>query len=162
MKLLASLREETDRGQTGDLTGWSSLVPGNRRQHLGWGLQGLWPFVIGWWWGNRAVLQESCVQSEVTILHLGGGSSSVEELKKTLLCIFLWVRTRTLSGGCTNLWLFLLFLYPLPSLISNRLNPPFGAQGRSRRLNEAYILQTRNGEHRTDLYSRAPQSPAPF
>ena len=132
MKLLALLRDEIDRGQTEDLTGWSSLVPGNRRQHLGWGLQGLWPFLIGWCWGNRAVLQESCVLSEVAILHLGGGS-------KTLLCIFLWVRTRTLSGGCTNLWLFLLFLYPLPSLISNCLNPPFGTQGRSRRLNEAYI-----------------------
>ena len=155
MKLLAPLRDEIDRGQTGELTGWSSLVPGNRRQHLGWGLQGLWPFLIGWWWGNRAVLQESCVQSEVTILYLGGGS-------KTLLCIFLWVGTRTLSGGCTNLWLFLLFLYPLPSLVSNCLNPHFGTQGRSRRLNESYILQTRNGEHRTDLYSRAPQSSAQF
>ena len=55
-----------------------------------------------------------------------------------------------------------LFLYPLPSLISNCLNPPFGAQGRSRRLNEAYILQTGNGEHRADLYSRAPQTRAHF
>ena len=143
------------RAKTGGLKGWSSLVPGNTRQHLGWGLQGLWPFLIGWWWGNRAVLQESCVQSEVTILPLDGGS-------KTLLGIFLWVGTGTLSGGCTNLCFFLLFLYPLPSLISNCLNPPFGTQGRSRRLNEAYILQTRNGEHRTDLYSRAPQSSTQF
>ena len=154
MKLLPPLRDEIDGGLTGDLTGWSSLVPRSRRQHLGWGLLILWLFFIGWWWGNRTVLQESCVQSEVTILHLGGGS-------KTLLCIFPWVGTRTLSGGCTNLWLFLLFLYPLPSLISNCLNQ-FGIQGRSRRLNEAYILQIRNGEHRTDLYSRAPQSPAQF
>ena len=38
----------------------------------------------------------------------------------------------------------------------------FGTQGRSRRLNDAYILQTRNGEHRTDLYSRAPQSSTQF
>ena len=43
-----------------------------------------------------------------------------------------------------------LFLYPLPSLISNCLNTPIGTQGRSRRLNEAYILQTRKGEHRTE------------
>ena len=111
MKILAPLRDEIDRRQTGDLTGWSSLVPGKRRQHLAWGLQGLWPFLIGWWWVNKAVLQESWVQSEATILHLGGSS-------KTLLCIFPWVGTRTLSGGCTNLRLFLLFLYPLPSLIS--------------------------------------------
>ena len=34
------------------------------------------------------MLQESCVQSEVTILHLGGGSSSVE-LKDIVMHIFL-------------------------------------------------------------------------
>ena len=32
--------------------------------------------------GQQSLLQESCVQSEVTNFHLGGGS-------KTLLCIFL-------------------------------------------------------------------------
>ena len=36
MKLLAPLREEIDRGQTGDLTGWSSLVPTNRRHRWDW------------------------------------------------------------------------------------------------------------------------------
>jgi len=36
-----------------------------------------------------------------------------------------------LSGGCTNLWSFLLFLYPLPSLIRNCLNPPLGFPGGS-------------------------------
>ena len=138
------------QGPNGDLTGWSSLVPGNRRQHLGWGLQALWPLLMGWWWGNRAVLQESCVQSEVTIFHLGGGS-------KTLLCIFLWVGTRTLSGGCTNLWLFL-FLYPLPSLISNCLNPRFGIQGRPRRLNKVYILQIRNGEQSRSVLQSPTES----
>ena len=106
------------------------------------------------------MLQESCVQSEVTILHLGGGSSSVEELKDIGIHI-------SLSRNQDPVWrlyqtLFLLFLYPLPSLISNCLNPHFGTQGRSRRLNESYILQTRNGEHRTDLYSRAPQSSVQF
>ena len=35
------------------------------------------------------MLQESCVQSEVTILHLGGGSSSVEELKDIVMHISL-------------------------------------------------------------------------
>ena len=38
-----------------------------------------------------------------------------------------------------------LVLHPLPFLISNCLNLPFGTQGRSSRLNEAYSLQTRNG-----------------
>ena len=35
------------------------------------------------------MLQDSRVQSEVTILHLGGGSSSVEELKDTVMHISL-------------------------------------------------------------------------
>ena len=35
------------------------------------------------------MLQESCVQSEVTILHLGGGPNSVEELKDIVMRISL-------------------------------------------------------------------------
>ena len=108
------------------------------------------------------MLQESCVQSEVTILHLGEGSSSVEELKDIVMHI-------SLSRNGDHVWrlyqpliVSALFLYPLPSLICNCLNPPFRTQARSRRLNEACILQTRNGEHRTDLYSRAPQSSIQF
>ena len=30
----------------------------------------------GWWWGNRMVLQGSCAQTEVTVLHLGGSLSA--------------------------------------------------------------------------------------
>ena len=33
------------------------------------------------------VLQESCAQSELTILHLGGGLSSAEELKDIVINI---------------------------------------------------------------------------
>ena len=108
------------------------------------------------------MLQESCVQSEVTILHLGGGSSFVEELKDIVMHSSLSRKQDPIWRLYNHLIVSPLFLYPLPSLISNCLNPPFGTQGRSRRLNEAYILQTINGEHRTDLYSRAPQSPAQF
>ena len=36
----------------------------------------------------------------------------------------------------------------LPSLISNSLNLPFGTQGRSERLKEAYFLKIRNGGHK--------------
>ena len=71
------------------------------------------------------MLHEYYVQSEVTILHLDGGSSSVEELKD-IVTLFFKIGTRTLSQGCTTIWLFFLFLYPLPFLISNCLNPPFG------------------------------------
>ena len=107
------------------------------------------------------MLQESCVQSEFTILHLGGGSSFVE-LKDIVMHISLNRNQDPVSRLYHHLIVSPLFLDPLPFLISNCLNPPFGTQGRSRRLNEAYILQTRNGEHRTDLYSTAPQSPAQF
>ena len=119
-------------------------------------------FLIGWWWSNRAVLQESCVQSEVTILHLDGGSSSVEELKDIVMYIYLSRNQDPVSRLYHHLIVSPLFLYPLPSLISSCLNPCFGTQGISRRRNEAYILQIRNGEHTADLYSRAPQSPAQF
>ena len=84
------------------------------------------------------MFQESCVQSEVTILHLVWGSSSVEELKDIVMHI-------SLSRNQDPVWrLYQLlivspvFLYPLPSLISNCLNLPFGTQGRSKRLKEAY------------------------
>ena len=108
------------------------------------------------------MLQESCVQCEVTVFHLGGGSSSVEELKDIVMHM-------SLSRNRDQVWRLYqplivspLFLYLLPSLICNCLNPLFRTQARSRRLNEACILQTRNGEHRTDLYSRAPQSSTQF
>ena len=107
------------------------------------------------------MLQESCVQPEVTILHVGGDSSSVE-LKDIVMHISLNRNQEPVSRLYHHLIVSPLFLDPLPFLISNRLNLPFGTQGRSRRLNEAYILQTRNGEHRTDLYSRAPQSTSQF
>ena len=48
------------------------------------------------------------------------------------------------------------FLHSLPSLIRNHLNLPFGTQGRSRRLNEAYFLQTRSGGY-TEMF--VPGSP---
>ena len=132
-------------------------VPRNRRQRLGEGCRvcDFFSFsLIGWWWSNRAVLQESCVQSEVTILHLGGGSSFVEELKDIVMHISLSRNQDPVSRLYHHLIVFALFLYSLSSLIRKCLNPSFGIQGRSRRLNEAYILQIRNGEHTADLYSR--------
>ena len=107
------------------------------------------------------MLQESCVQSEVTILHLGGGSSSVE-LKDIVMHISLSRNQDPVWRLYHHLIVSPQFLYPLPSLISNCLNLPFGTQGRSRRLNGAYILQIRYGEHGTDLYCRASQSFAQY
>ena len=55
---------------------------------------------------------------------------------------------RALPQCCTTSWLHP-FLHPLPSLIKNCLNLPFGTQGSSSRLNETYILQTRNQGHKS-------------
>ena len=71
--------------------------------------------LIGWWWCNRTVLQESCAHSDVTILRLGGGPSSVEDLKDIVTHISFLRGTRTLSEGCATLWLFLL-CFCIPSL----------------------------------------------
>ena len=60
------------------------VISGPRKQEATFGVTAA-GFVTLFDWlvvRHRAVLQESCVQSEVTILHLGWGS-------KTLLCIFL-------------------------------------------------------------------------
>ena len=89
---------------------------------------------------------------------------------------FSWQNSVSLFPGSfcpprTNLsWLLLpcflitlpLFLFSIRSLIISCLNLPFGTQGRSGRLNEAYFLQTRNREHRKDLYLGTPQGPAQF
>lgn len=70
--------------------------------------------LIGCWWGNRAVLQESCVCPWITILHLCGGHSSAELID--IVTYIPWGGARTLPQGWTNIsWLFLLCFY-IPSL----------------------------------------------
>ena len=70
--------------------------------------------LIGCWWGNRAVLQESSVCPWITILHLCGGHSSAE--LTDIVTYIPWGGTRTLPQGCTNIsWLFLL-CFCIPSL----------------------------------------------
>ena len=68
-------------------------------------------FLIGWWW---AVFQESCVQSEVTIFHLGWGCSSIEEFKDIVMHI-------SLSSNQDPVWrlyqpLIVFFCFCIPSL----------------------------------------------
>ena len=114
--------------------------------------------------GKVTVLQESCTQPEVTILYLGGGLKFSEKNLKVLLCIFLEGE----PGWCPKAALSLLdpssfVCIPLLSLISNCLNLPFGTLEKSRRLNDAYFLQTRNGGHRKAFVpTRALQGPAWF
>ena len=50
-------------------------------------------------------------------------------------------------------------LHPLPFLISNCLILPFGTQGRSWRLNEAYFQQIRNGGLRKAFEPRSSKGP---
>ena len=103
------------------------------------------------------VSQESCAHPEVTILHLGGGLSSYRRTQR--YCSVYSLRRNQYPAPRLHYCFFTappLFLHPLPSLISNCSNLPFLTQGRSRRLNKAYFLQTRNRGHRKDLYPAGP------
>ena len=98
---------------------------------------------------GRVMLQQSCAQPEATILHRGGGLSSCRRAQR---CCYVYP-LRSNQDPAPRLHYCLLTapplsLHPLPSLISNYLKLPFGTQGRSKRLNEAYFLQTRNRGHR--------------
>ena len=56
------------------------VITGPQKQEATFGVRAagsVTSFLIGWWLGNRAVLQESWVQSEVAILHLGGVGAPV-------------------------------------------------------------------------------------
>ena len=98
----------------------------------------------------------------VNIFHLVG-VVVLQKSSKILICISL----EEDPGPCSKAALLFfdyssLSLHPLPSSISNCLNLPFGTQGRSWRLNEAYFLQTRNGGHRKGFGPRSPTGPAWF
>ena len=118
--------------------------------------------------GPRTGSGGSSFQNEVYFIFVG--VIVLQKNSKILSCIFLEKE----PGPCPKagrffvLCLFLrccfltappLRLHSLPSLISNCLNLPFGAQRRSWRLNETYFLRTRNGGERL-LYPGAPQNPA--
>ena len=98
-------------------------------QNLGWGLQGTWPS-SDWWWGKMAVFQESCSQPKVAILHLGGSFSSCRRTQR--YCYVYSLRRNQHPAPRLRYCVLiapLLFLQPLPSLISNSLNLPFGTPG---------------------------------
>ena len=124
-------------------------ITGPQKQKATFGVRAVGCVTFFWLVGGEATewYSRNRAQTEITILHLGGGPSFVE--LKDIVMYTSWVGTQTLPQDCTAIWLFFLFLYPHPSLISNCLNLSFGIHRRSRRLNEAYILQTRmeNTEH---------------
>ena len=60
--------------------------------------------LIGWWWDNQEVFQESWAQAEVTILYLSGGLSSCRRTQGVVTYIP-WGGRRTLPAAA------LLFLY---------------------------------------------------
>ena len=66
------------------------VISGPRKQKATFGVR-VAGFVNLFDWlvvGQQSLLQESCVQSEVTILHLRGGPRSAEELKDIVVLIF--------------------------------------------------------------------------
>ena len=114
-----------------------SQLPGGFQGEVLWAVFGVRD--AGWCSGNL------CAQPEVTILHLGWGLSSCRRAQR--YC-YVYSMRRNQDPAPLLYYCFLtsspLFLHLLPSLISSCLNLLFGTQGRSRRLNEAYFLQTRN------------------
>ena len=108
---------------------------GNRyyRQNLGVDLQGLWPSSD--WLVVRVLFQKSQssaiwvqpvwgpwahIQSEVTVLSLGGGLRSCSRTQRYIVLYPLWGGTRTLLYHCTLVsWLLLcFFIHSLPWLVT--------------------------------------------
>ena len=150
------------QGQIGGLKGWSSLGPRNRRQHLGWGLQRVW--LCSDWLVVRQQSSGPGILCSAWSYHPppGWGPQFCRRTQRYCCAYFLSRNQDPASRLYHHLIAPSRILYPLPFLISNCLNLLFGTQGRSRRLNETYNLQTRSGQHRTDWYSRAPWSSAQF
>ena len=109
------------------------------------------------------MFQESCVQPEVTIFPpflTPGVEEGLSSCRRTQRYCYAYPLRRNQDPAPRLHYDFLtappLFLHPLPSLISSCLNLPFGTQVRSRRLNEAHFLQTRNGGHRKICTRESP------
>ena len=96
-------------------------------------------------------------QRSINSFYLVGVSGSANQLKGAVLCIP-WGEIRILPQSCTIVfWPIPACLsIPLPSLISNSVNLPFGTQG-SHRLNEAYCLPKRNSGDRKTFVPRSPR-----
>ena len=95
------------------------------------------------------------------MLHLGWGRVVLQKNSKMLLCVFLegepgpFPKAVLLFLDCSSLS----SQHPLPSPTSHCLNLPFGTQGRSRRVNEAYFLKTRDEGHTKAFLPGSPTGP---
>lgn len=67
--------------------------------------------LVVWWWGNRAMLQESCVQPEISSATWVGDFVPIEEFM-----YIPWGGTRTLPQGCTvaSWWLLSFYIPSFP------------------------------------------------
>ena len=70
-----------------------------------------------------------------------------------------WEGTWILPKGYCFLTVPPMSLHPLPSLVSNCLDPPLGIWGRLWWLSEAHFLRTRNRGHREAFVPRSPRGP---
>ena len=145
------------------------VITGPQKQEATFGVRaaGFVTFFLFLFW--LVVKQQSCVSGILCLVWSyhpppEWGLQFYRRTQRHCYVYFLSRNEDPVSRLYHHLIVFLLFLYSLPSLISNCLNLPFGTQGSSRRLNAAYILQIRNGENTADLYSRiaTPQSPVQF
>ena len=93
----------------------------------------------GWWWGNRMVLQGSCAQTEVTVLHLGGSLSAYRGTQR--YCYVYSFRRRNQDSAsqftlCRSSFLPAFPLFPDQQQSESALQN----SGKVKRLNEAYFL----------------------
>ena len=104
------------------------------------------------WLSNCDLL--SGVHQVLNIFYLLG-VLVLQQNSKMLLCISLEEEPRPFpKQHCCFLAPLPLFPHPLPFLINNSLNLPFGSQGRNKA--EAYSLQIRNGGQKNVSASRNP------
>ena len=111
--------------------------------------------VIGWCSRNLVL----SLKLSSSILHLGG-LSSFRTTQRCRICVYIyinlyipWGGTRVLLYCCKKLvsWLLLLYFCILSLFWLATVWIWLGPQVRSRRLNEAHFLQTRNERHGKDL-----------
>ena len=104
--------------------------------------------LIGWWWDKRLCSSNLLLGLRLPSCTWAGALVPEKELKDTVVCIP-WGGIRTLTKGCAIVsWPSSLGSTTPPFPNWQLFEPTLSNLGRSRRLNEIYFLQTRNGRSR--------------
>ena len=118
-------------------------------------------WLMGQWWSNRSVFQESCAQPKVAILHLCGGFSFYRRTRRHCSYMFL-EEEPVLRHSCTIASWLLLFLLPfLPD--KHLFESALWNSGKTREAEWNLLTTNKRWETQKRFVSgRAPQSHALF